>query len=236
MSDKKFNVYNKVRYIGNDHNDMPEFYPAVGTTGIILEQLNEYGDVYVQWEKGSTSREDRWYCDKNDVELVKDEDMTNEEIWGMLKPKMEKNGLKSVASIVRTSTDRDCSKFNLTHVYAEDDVHNAIALAYKVGYLRAMKGRPFKIGEKKKKGGHWEPVDPNNLPKEGTRVRLNKPYDNYYGGIIKAGTVGCVFHDASYSSRVNGYGVNFGEYKTIWFPLNRTIIADCLDMWVEDDE
>ena len=163
-------------------------------------------------------------------------DMTNEEIWEMLKPKMEKNGLKSTTSTVRLPAQW-CygDPVDIVKSYEENMVHNAIALAYKVGYLRAMKGRPFKISEKKK-GGHWEPVDPNNLPKEGTRVRLNKPYDNYYGGIIKAGTVGRVFHDASYSSRVNGYGVNFGEYKTIWFPLNRTIIADCLDMWVEDDE
>ena len=86
-------------------------------------------------------------------------DMTNEEIWKMLKPKMEKNGLKTIASIVYTSTDEDYSEFSLTHVYEENDVHNAIALAYKVGYLRSQKGRPFKIGEKKKKGGHWESVD-----------------------------------------------------------------------------
>ena len=85
-------------------------------------------------------------------------DMTNEEIWKMLKPKMEKNGLKTIASIVYTSTDEDYIEFSLPYVYEENDVHNAIALAYKVGYLRSQKGRPFKIGENKKKGGHWEPV------------------------------------------------------------------------------
>ena len=228
----KFKTGDKVRYIGEDHKVMPKFYPPVGTIGTVINQSNEYDDVYVHWEKGSTSKEDCWYCDRNDIELAEDTDMTNEEIWKMLRPKMEKNGLNKKMGGLHIGK-------NLVDgfwVYSIDDIHNAIALAYKVGYLRAMKGRPFKIGEKKKKGGHWEPVDPNNLPKEGTRVRLNKPYDNYYGGIIKAGTVGCVFHDASYSSRVNGYGVNFGEYKTIWFPLNRTVIADCLDMWVEDDE
>lgn len=89
-------------------------------------------------------------------------DMTNEEIWKMLESKMRKNGLKSVASITHVSTDSDpfdINSYNFTPVYAEDDVANEIALAYKVGYLRAMKGRPFKIGEKKKKGGHWELVD-----------------------------------------------------------------------------
>ena len=58
-------------------------------------------------------------------------------------------------------------------VYSLDDVHNAIALAYKVGYLRSQKGRPFKIGEKKKKGGHWEPVDIEQMPKAGYKITNN---------------------------------------------------------------
>lgn len=162
--------------------------------------------------------------------------LTNKEIWDFLKNKMSKNGLVPKASIINTHVeDYPNNEIEIIKAYYESDVANAIAVAYRSGYERAMKGRPFKFGEKKK-GGHWEPIDPNNLPKEGTKVKLKKEYCNYYGGIIEAGTVGCVFHDASYSSRVNGYGVDFGEYKTIWFPLNRTVIADCLDMWVEDDE
>lgn len=61
--------------------------------------------------------------------------MTNEEIWKMLQPKLLKN-----------------------YIFP-NNVSEAVGMAYRVGYLRAMKGRPFKIGEKKKKGGHWEPVD-----------------------------------------------------------------------------
>ena len=82
-------------------------------------------------------------------------DMTNEEIWEMLESKMVKNGLKKKMGALYCDN-------NLTNgywVYTPNDVHNAIALAYKVGYLRSQKGRPFKIGEKKKKGGYWEPVD-----------------------------------------------------------------------------
>lgn len=87
-------------------------------------------------------------------------DMTNEEIWGMLENKMQKNGLISKASFVCVSSDNyPNNEVKITKTYLEDDVHNAIALAYKVGYLRSQKGRPFKIGEKKKKGGHWESVD-----------------------------------------------------------------------------
>lgn len=87
-------------------------------------------------------------------------DMTNEEIWGMLENKMQKNGLISKASFVCVSSNNyPNNEVKITKTYLEDDVHNAIALAYKVGYLRSQKGRPFKIGEKKKKGGHWESVD-----------------------------------------------------------------------------
>ena len=73
---------------------------------------------------------------------------------------MQKNGLISKASFVCVSSDNyPNNEVKITKTYLEDDVHNAIALVYKVGYLRSQKGRPFKIGEKKKKGGHWESVD-----------------------------------------------------------------------------
>ena len=82
----------------------------------------------------------------NDVEQ-----MTNEEIWDFLKNKMMKNGLISKANLIHVSAKNNEVK-NIK-IYLEGDVHNAIALAYKVGYLRSQKGYPFKIG-KKKKGGH----------------------------------------------------------------------------------
>lgn len=83
--------------------------------------------------------------------------MTNEEIWEMLKPKMEKNGL----TYLHYGYNGDGKKF---FYYKDSDVINAIAVAYRSGYERCMKGRPFKIGEnrakkEKKQSGHWEPVD-----------------------------------------------------------------------------
>ena len=237
MSNKKFNVYDKVRYIGNDHNDMPEFYPAVGTTGIILSQLNESNDVYVQWEKGSTSREDYWYCDKNDVELVKDTDMTNEEIWDFLKNKMEKNGLTSKASLINTHMDDyPNNEVEIIKVYYEPDVHNAIALAYKVGHLRSQKGRPFKIDEKKKKGGRWEPIDPNNLPKEGTKVRYSRKYKGYdwLKDSLRIETKGTLTVDGPYS-RI-GMILDTPTSFLAWADFEDEEAIVCLDMWVEDDE
>lgn len=227
----KFNVGDKVRYIGSEHDINSQWFPSIGTIGTVVQDVDEI-DCYIQWPKGSTSKEDCWYCNKNDIELVENVDMTNEEIWEMLRPKMEKNAI--------TTKNIHAGLFGPVYTYNAKEVHNAIALAYKVGYFRSQKGRPFKIGEKKveekKQGGHWESVDPNNLPKEGTRVKLKKEYCNYYGGIVESGEIGIVFHDASYVSRVLGYGVSFGEYKTVFLPLDRNIIANCLDMWVEDDE
>lgn len=227
MSDKKFKVGDKVRYIGKDHLDYPEYYPVIGTVGKITGTLNDDPDCYVQWPKNSTGGNDEHWCSKDDIELVEDTDMTNEEIWKMMENKMRKNGF--CYSLVY---DKNNVEYEM---YSRGLVFDLVALAYRSGYERAMKGRPFKIGEKKK-GGHWVPVDPNNLPKEGMKVKLRGEYNNYYGGTVKPGTIGVVFHDASYISMVNGYGVDFGEHKKIFLPLNSRIIAEYLDMWEEDDE
>ena len=177
----KFNIGDKVRYIGKDHKEMPEFYPKIGTVGIIVKESGDT-DWYIQWPKGSTSIDDKWYCDKNDVELVENEDMTNEEMWDMLKPKMEKNSL--------TTKNVHTGLFGPIYTYNEKDVHNAIAIAYRSGYERAMKGRPFKIGEKKK-GGHWEPVDVKEIPKAGYKITNNRIDWGYeYIGTYKKGNDG----------------------------------------------
>lgn len=153
-------------------------------------------------------------------------EMTNEEIWEMLKPKMEKNNLI-------------CENYRLGSrgfipTYDCDAVHEAIALSYRSGYERAMKGRPFKIGEKKaeekKQGGHWEPVDPNNLPKEGTKVRYSRKnidWDN--STYVEIGDTGIVQFWEGY------FGFNLDFSKGLdWICILTQ--ADCLDMWVEDDE
>ena len=242
----KFNVGDKIKYIGPKHDINPQWFPIVGTIGTIVQDVDEV-DCYIQWPKGSTSKEDCWYCNKNDIELVENENMTNEEIWEMLRPKIEKHNILVEPGVLYQGEDKLNQLLNpniiegkyVTDVYDATVARYAIALAYKVGYLRAMKGRPFKFGEKteeKKKGGHWKPVNPENLPKEGTMVKLKKEYCNHYGGVVESGEIGIVFHDASYVTQVLGYGINFGKYKTVFLPLDRNIIANCLDMWVEDDE
>ena len=153
-------------------------------------------------------------------------DMTNEEIWEMLKPKMEKNGIDVNGNYYNT----------WCRVYSWKTIQKAIAIAYRSGYERAMKGRPFKFGEKKKKSGHWEPVDPNNLPKEGTKVRYSRQcdaYSNCKNSIIAIGDLGKIdiVEDGWF-----GIAPDNPRSSFMWLSFHDDGIASCLDMWVEDDE
>lgn len=151
-------------------------------------------------------------------------EMTNEEIWKMLRPKMEKNWL------VPHWGDKELA-------YYQSDVINAIAIAYRSGYERAMKGRPFKFGEKKKKGGHWVPVDPENLPKEGTKVRYSrecKDYKNCESEII-IGDTGIVRFEGLEHEWFGMKPDNPRNLYYNWLSFEGTTTG-CLDMWVEDDE
>lgn len=236
MSDKKFNVGDKVKYIGEGHESNPEWYPLTGTIGYIKSMAET--NVWVKWPDGSTSMNDYWCCSLNDIERVVEgttNDMTNEEIWKMLEPKMKKNGLKTKVSITHIPAAwRGESLPETCKTYYEDDVHNAIAIAYRSGYERAMKGRPFKFGEKKKKGGHWEAVDPKNLPKEGTKVRYSRECEHYVSApeMITLGDIG----EFGYSRILNLPGIRFDDDRYWdWVSFSNNAL-ECLDMWVEDDE
>lgn len=66
----------QVRFINaKAHEEMPEYYPKVGTIGIIVpvkENERETGDFMVQWPKGSTSLDDKWFCEEEFIELVEE--------------------------------------------------------------------------------------------------------------------------------------------------------------------
>lgn len=151
--------------------------------------------------------------------------MTNKEIWEMLESKMQKNGFHYSLVYDKNNVEYE--------MYSRGLVFDLIAIAYRSGYERAMKGRPFKIGEKKKKGGHWEPVDPKNLPKEGTRVRYGRESEEYAKepGMINVGDIG-VF---SYGKILGVPGIRFDDDR-FWDWISFSNEIDCLDMWVEDDE
>ena len=82
--------------------------------------------------------------EEDDIMLIEElPDMSDEEIYDMLKPKMKN-------SHVWNHGYRTVAYDDGYHLVREDnDVIKAIALAYRSGYLRAKKGRPFKIGGEK---------------------------------------------------------------------------------------
>lgn len=69
---------------------------------------------------------------EDDLVLYDETALSDDEIYNMLKPKLEKSG----ACV---------EKYNMIAINHKQ----AIALAYRSGYLRAKKGRPFKIGGEK---------------------------------------------------------------------------------------
>ena len=87
-----------------------------------------FGGYYIKMEEN--------YCaiiSEDELVLYNEPTLSDDEIFNMLKPKMKNSG---------AYIDRGC--------YYELDGTKAIALAYRSGYLRAKKGRPFKIGGEKK--------------------------------------------------------------------------------------
>lgn len=134
------------------HKDSPQFYPCAGTVGTIIEYADE-NDCFVQWPKDTTSKEDCWYVPWDCIEFYQQEttyknyieEMTDEEIWDMLQPKLKKNDIRRYMGGIYIG-NKMVDGYN---VYKQIDVEKAVCLAYKVGYFRSQKGRPFKIGDKK---------------------------------------------------------------------------------------
>lgn len=69
----------------------------------------------------------------------------------MLKPKLESMCMKTeYHKLLPTVFELEFESKNDYEPYVpESDVIKAVALAYRSGYLRAKKGRPFKIGGEK---------------------------------------------------------------------------------------
>ena len=100
------------------------------------------------WYNIKTRDGDWGIMPEDDLVLYDETALSDDEIYTMLKPKLD------------NSVFNGCIKFNLPVImgfdgmekvrcYRENEVIKAIALAYRSGYLRAKKGRPFKIGGEK---------------------------------------------------------------------------------------
>ena len=89
-------------------------------------------EAFEGWYNIKTRDGDWGIMPEDDLVLYDETALSDYEIYNMLKPKLEKSG---------AYIDRG--------YYYELDSKKAIALAYRSGYLRAKKGRPFKIGGEK---------------------------------------------------------------------------------------
>lgn len=97
-----------------------------------------FGGYYIKMEEN-------YYAIMPEDELVPYDEpaLSDDEIYNMLKPKMKNNNVWNHGYRAMGYNDG-------YHLVREDnDVIKAIALAYRCGYLRAKKGRPFKIGGEK---------------------------------------------------------------------------------------
>ena len=58
-----------VRYTGkNGHKNNPDYYPAKDVVGKVIKVCSDL-TCDIQWPKGSTSRNDRWYATWNNLEV-----------------------------------------------------------------------------------------------------------------------------------------------------------------------
>ena len=89
-------------------------------------------EAFEGWYNIKTRDGDWGIMPEDDLVLYNETALSDYEIYNMLKPKMKNSG---------AYIDRG--------YYYELDSKKAIALAYRSGYLRAKKGRPFKIGGEK---------------------------------------------------------------------------------------
>ena len=122
----KFKVGDKVAYMTKPDEE-------IGEVNCVVE--DRYGcHIFVAFNKKKMYETQLAGYNYDEDKLVKIDEyaLSDDEIFNMLKPKMKKDG---------AYIDRGC--------YYELDDTKAIALAYRSGYLRAKKGRLFKIGGEK---------------------------------------------------------------------------------------
>ena len=112
--------------------------PNVLLGQVEFDAYETFGGYYIKMEEN-------YYAIMPEDELVlyNEATLSDYEIYDMLKPKMKNSN-------VWNHGYRAVAYYDGYHLVREDnDVIKAIALAYRSGYLRAKKGRPFKIGGEK---------------------------------------------------------------------------------------
>lgn len=65
-----------VKFIDDvSHKASPTYYPLAGTFGVVLEVKGN--EICVQWQHGTTSDDDVWWCFKTDVEIMPEANYEN---------------------------------------------------------------------------------------------------------------------------------------------------------------
>ena len=105
---------------------------------VLLGQVE--GDVCEVFGGYYIKMEENYYAimPEDDLVLYDETALSDDEIYNMLKLKLDKANVLKYGYYYRDHT-----------VFNADETIKAIALAYRSGYLRAKKGRPFKIGGEK---------------------------------------------------------------------------------------
>ena len=133
----KFIVGDKVAYVTKPDEE-------IGEVNCIVE--DRYGcHIFVAFNKKKVYEMQLAGYNYDEDKLIKIDEyaLSDYEIYDMLKPKMKNSNVWNHGSRAVAYDDG-------YHLVREDnDVIKAIALAYRSGYLRAKKGRPFKIGGEK---------------------------------------------------------------------------------------
>ena len=114
-------------------------------------------ELFEGWYNIKTRDGDWGIMPEDDLVLYDETALSDDEIYDMLKPKMDNilhwNSVESIKNDPFPPQIFEWIGNNINVRYqqycAELDVKQAIALAYRSGYLRAKKGRPFKIGGEK---------------------------------------------------------------------------------------
>lgn len=71
MNDVKFNIGDKVRYLGSkEDKEFPQYYPPIGTIGTIVE-VDDDGTLLVDWGNvGTVEQPYTWWVNHKRIELV----------------------------------------------------------------------------------------------------------------------------------------------------------------------
>lgn len=141
----KFQVGDKVAYVTKPDEE-------IGEVNCVVE--DRYGcHVFVAFNEKKVYEMQLAGYNYDEDKLVKVDEfaLSDDAIYNMLKPKLESMCMKTeYRKLLPTVFELDFeSQKDYDPYVPESDVINAIALAYRSGYLRAKKGRPFKIGGEK---------------------------------------------------------------------------------------